>query len=547
MKRSHLISLRSLAPLGIFVLGSFLSSPAKAQSKAAAVSNAAAAKSQPADAQAQARAIAAYNAYNAAFLVQVNGQAYYADTLTSVGIQPQAEWGGALAITVAEDAYQHTHTQADRLLVSSLLDNLAYYNGPTGSLFGNWQTDGWDDNLAWMVNAFLHGYQLTGYTSYLTEAEAGWNNGYKQGWDTTVAGGGIWENTDKQSKCALSNDPFVFEGVALYQITGKKAYLTKAEAIYAWVRSTLFVSSSSSTVPGTPGQIHGCVDNKGALQNTADDNVYDSGAFLTAANALYRVTGNQSYYNDALLAADHIVNEGPVLHTDGEAPGNQWAYWFTFGLSQFATDANLWPQYHSWLLGNANAAWSERNKLNLTWNNWVGPTNDTGTDALEMSSAAAIWQHLPPASVNLSGTYEVQNVASNLALSVSDASSADDASLIETSFSDSAPDQRWTFEPTSGGYYQITNVNSGLVVNVSGASVVNGTGIVQSPAQGMIPGSDQWLPVLNPEDGTYSFFNLNSLQALDVPGGSSTDQTQLDQWFGNNTNAQKFFLVRLSK
>ena len=545
MKRFQPMFLRSLAPLGMLVLSSFLSNPARAQSTAAAASNAAAAKAQAADAQAQARAVAAYNAYNAAFLVQVNGQAYYADTLTSVGIQPQAEWGGALAITVAEDAYEHTHTQADRNLVVSLLNNLAYYNGPN-SLFGDWQTDGWDDNLAWMVNAFLRGYQLTGYTSYLTEAEIGWNNGYKQGWDTTVAGGGIWENTDKQSKCALSNDPFVFEGVTLYQITGDATYLTKAEGIYAWVRSTLFVSSSSSTVPGAPGQIHGCVDNKGALQNTADDNVYDSGAFLTAANALYRVTGTQTYYNDALLAADHIVNEGPVLHSVAEAPGSQWAYWFTRGLSQFATDANLWPQYHSWLLGNANAAWSERSKLNLTWNNWVGPTNDAGTDALEMSSAAAIWQHLPPASVKLSGTYAVQNVSSNLAVAVSQGSIADSAPIVQSAFSSGAPEQQWTFEASSGGYYQIRNVNSGNVISVAGASSTNGAAIVQRPAAGIIPGDDQWLPSLNP-DGTYSFYNLNSLQALDVPGGSSTDGIQLDQWFGNNTNAQEFYLVHLSK
>ncbi len=141
----------------------------------------------------------------------------------------------------------------------------------------------------------------------------------------------------------------------------------------------------------------------------------------------------------------------------------------------------------------------------------------------------------------------LQNVASNLTLSVSGASTANDAPIIQSPFSDSAPDQRWTFEPTSGGYYQIRNVNSGLVVNVSRASAVNGAGIVQSPAQGLIPGSDQWLPVLNPEDGTYSFYNLNSLQALDNPAESSTSGTQLDQWFGNSTTAQKFFLVRLSK
>ena len=534
MNSPHRMFIRSLTATGIVVFALFMSIPTRAQSAAAQTQNT----------KIQARAAAAFDAYNSAFLVQDNGQTYYADTLTSAGNHPQSEWGDALAIVVAEDRYQYTHAQGDRDLVIALLNSLAYYNAP-GSLFGNWQTDGWDDNLAWMVNAFLRGYQLTGETTFLTQAETGWNNGYKQGWDTTVAGGGIWENTDKQSKCALSNDPFVFEGVALYQITKDASYLTKAESIYGWVRSALFNSSSAANNLGQPGQVNGCVSNTGALQGLSDD-VYNSGSFLKAATDLYRVTGNQTYYNNALLAANHIVSEGPVLHSTAEAPGSQWAYWFTRGLSDFATEASLWPQYQPWLLENANAAWRERSSLNITWNNWSGPTDDTGTDALEMSSAAAVWQHLLPPSVKLSGTYALQSIASNLTVGVSDGSSADNAAIIQSPFSSGAPEQQWTFEATSGGYYQIRNVNSGQVISVSGASNNNGAAIVQRPAAAIIPGDDQWLPALNP-DGTYSFYNLNSLQALDNPGGSTTDGTQLDQWFGNNTSAQEFYLIRLSK
>ncbi len=541
MKCSRPIFLRSLTPLGIFVLSSLLSNPAEAQTVTAAAGSPAAAKSQSAAAQSQAKATAAYNAYNAAFLVQADGQTFYAGTLTSVGTAPNGEWTQALDIVVAEDRYQHTHAQADRDMVIALLNSLAYYNAPN-SLFGNWQTDGWDDNLAWMVNAFMRGYQLTGESTYLTQAEAGWNNGFKQGWDTTVAGGGIWENTDKGSKCALSNDPFVFEGVALSQATGDSTYLSKAETIYSWVRSTLLVSSGPSA-----GQVRGCVGANGVVQAN-DDNVYNDGSFLEAATQLYRVTGNQAYYNDAKMVADHTVGEGPVLHSTAEAPGNQWAYFFTRGLSDFATEADLWPQYESWLLGNANAAWRERNKLNLTWNNWSGPTNDAEppTDPMEMSSAAAIWQQLLPATVKLSGTYAIQNAASNLTVSVSEASTAGNAAIIQSPFVSDTPEQQWTFVATSGGYYQIRNMNSGEVISVAGASGINGAAIVQRPAAAIIPGDDQWQPVLNP-DGTYSFYNLNSLQALDNPAESSTIGTQLDQWFGNNTSAQEFYLVRLSK
>lgn len=492
-------------------------------------------------ASAQSEADAAYSAYNSAFLVTANGQTYYASTLASLGTTPDGEWVQGIDIDVAEDAYQYDHSQAKRNLVISLLNSLAYYNGP-GSLFGNWQTDGWDDNLAWMANAFLRGYELTGNSSYLTQAEAGWNNGYNQGWDTTVAGGGIWENTDKQSKCALSNDPFVFEGVQLYMATGDSTYLTKAETIYAWVRSNLFNASNSANNLGAPGQVNGCVGSNGVLQGQSD-NIYDNGAFVKAAADLYRVTGNQMYYNDAVLAINHIIGEGPVLpYANSGESGHQWAYWFTRGLSDFATEANLWPQYQSFLEGNANAAWGERNGSSLTWNDWHNPTNDSNPDANEMSSAAAIWQHLLPPGVSLSGSYEIQNVASGLALNVSGASTENGAAIIQYPFSSGATNALWAFVPTSGGYYQIKNVNSGEVANVTGASGINGASIVQWPGNGMLPGNDQWLPVQNP-NGTYSFFNLNSLQALDVPNGSTASGTQLDQWFGNSTAAQEFNLI----
>ena len=512
MKRSRPIFLSSLTAIGIVVPGLFLSNSAQAQNAAAA-----------------------YNAYNSAFLVQANGQTYYATGLTSTGTQQDGEWTEALAITVAIDRYQYTHAQGDRDFMISLLNSLAYYNA-AGGPNNNWQTDGWDDNLAWMVNPFLRGYQLTGISSYLTQAEAGWNNGYKQGWDTTVAGGGIWENTDKQSKCALSNDPFVFEGVGLYQATGDSTYLTKAETIYSWVRSALLVTSGS-----TAGRVHGCVGSNGVVQ-ADDDNVYNAGSFLEAATQLYRITGNQSYYNDAKMVADHTVAEGSVLHNNAEDSGSQWAYWFTRGLSDFATEGNLWSNYGSWLQGNANAAWSERSNLNITWNDWTTPTNNTSANPVEMSSAAAVWQHLLPPSVNLSGTYEIQNVASSLALNVSGGSTTQGAAIILYPFTSGATNELWKFVPTSGGYYQIQNVNSGQVVNVTGGSALNGALIVQWPAGGMSPGNDQWLPVQNP-DGTYSFYNLNSLQALDDPGGNTTSKTQLDQWFGNSTPAQKFNLI----
>ena len=492
-------------------------------------------------AHAQSEAQAAYDAYNAGFLVQQNGQTFYASTLNTLGTSPAGEWGEALDINVVEDRYQYTHAQADRNMMIAIVNTLAYDNGPN-SMFGNWQTDGWDDNLAWMVNSFLRAYLASGVSSYLTQAEAGWNNGYNQGWDTTVAGGGIWENTGKGSKCGLSNSPFVFEGVQLYLATGNASYLSRAEAIYAWERTALFNASGTSNGLGAPGQVNGCVGSNGQLQGLSS-NVYDSGAFLEAAASLYRVTGNAMYSNDAALAISYVMSLGSIIpYENSGEQGHQWAYWFTRGLSDYATETSQWGKYDTYLQNNAQAAWNERNMANLTWNQWTAPTADSNPDGNEMWRAAASWQHLPPPAISLSGTFEIKSAASGLALNVTGGSTANGAAIIQWPFSAGQTNALWTFVPTSGGYYQIKNVNSGEVVNVSGASGINGASIVQWPAQGMTPGNDQWMPVSN-GDGTYSFYNLNSQQALDVPNGSTASKLQMDQWFGNSTAAQKWTLV----
>jgi hypothetical protein len=497
---------------------------------------------------ASATAALAFDAWNSAFLVQNNGKPYYSSEETSAGHPISRTWTGGLDIAIAEDAYQQTHSQSQRTLITNLLNtyllnNVATSSGTQNENGTDWSYDGWNDDIGWMTNAVLRGYQYTGIAQYLTVAENNWNMAYNRGWNSTL-GGGLWEeqNTLSQGKQALSNDPFVWEGIILYQLTGDNTYLTKAEAIYSWVRTNLVNTTDSHNNLGSPGQVNQGIKSDGTLNG--GDNVYNAGTFVNAATALYRVTGNMDYYNDAQRTVTHIVNEQPILTNNQEACSCQWAYWFTYGLSQFATAANLWSQYLPYLQKNASAAWGERNNLNLTWNQWMTATPNAvssgNPDDLEMQSAAAIWQHLPPPSVDLSCLYEIENVASGLAVNVAGSATNAGATVVQSPFTSGAANALWTFVPTSGGYYQIKNASSGLVI--SALSPVGGAKLVQQTAQGMIPGNDQWLPVAN-SDGTYSFYNLNSQQALDNPGGSTTSGTQLDQSFGNSSTAQTFRLV----
>lgn len=329
------------------------------------------------DAQAN-RAQAAFDAYNAAFLVQTNGQTYYKRSLNDNSYA--GTWVQALEIQLAEDAYDRTGSTYDKQLVNDLTATfLAKENY-------DWSSDTWNDDIAWMTIACGRGYQITGNTNLLNQAVYAWNMAYNRGWDSDL-GGGIWEEMNlKDAKCALSNDPMIIAGAALYRITGQPAYLTKCENIYAWVRENLFNP--------TNGQIYECIRSNDTVG--VSDNIYNGGAFINAANCLYQITGVTNYYQDALLAARHVVNNNVILSNNGRGDST-WQDQLARGLANFARDNQLWGLYDAWMKSNADTAWNARRPdLNITWNAWASPTATDDCYSLECLSASVVQQVIPP-------------------------------------------------------------------------------------------------------------------------------------------------------
>jgi len=486
---------------------------------------------------AQNKADALFDAWNAAFLMRAGGETYYTRVSTNLPSSEEDSWVAALNVQLAQDVYERSHSPVHRQLVADLMETfIKQYDY-------DWSTNDWNDDIGWLAITFVRGYQITGDKRYLDKAIYGFNLAYERGWDTVYGGGGMWENMGdvrrkgKPDKLALSNDPFIIAGVPLYQITGDAAYLTKSKAMYQWIRENAFNQKTGQVYQGVRwnwGQ-----PEKPELEDSA--NIYNSGSFIEAANKLYRVTGDKMYRDDAQLAIDYVVNQTPILNHDSGGQ-NQWAYWFVKGLGEFATQNNQWPRYREWMQNNADAVWNNRNDLNLTGNNWLKVNDDPKRSALETTSAVAIWQFLPPADATaLAGNYILRSVASKLALAVAANSATPGAAVVQQADPPGAS-AVWTLVPTSGGYYQIKNAKSGLVMAVADASVQAGAKIVQRAAQGINPGADQWMPVKN-ADGSYSFVNRNSQQALDDPALADEPGTQYGQWFGNSSYAQQFKLI----
>jgi Glycosyl hydrolase family 76/Ricin-type beta-trefoil lectin domain-like len=468
---------------------------------------------------------AVFQKWNNAFLVQNGGEAYYTTELKSVGTQTSGTWVDALDIAVAEDVYERTHSPADWRLVKNLVTTFLAANGT------NWASyDTWNDDLAWMTNATLRGYLITGNKSWLSTAMTQWNAAYNRGW-TSAGGGGIWENSTHFSKCAVSNGPAIFNAVSLYRITGDQSYLTKAEAIYSWFYASL--------VDHATGQVNDCIafpdGINGPTTLQAADLPYDAGVFIEAADSLYRATGNKVYYNQAVRTIDYWMDSAPIVSSTW-GHGWQMAYWLFKGISDLCTDTGTCGKYAAYMRSDAARAWKERDGHDVTWNNWLAPTQDSDLDAFETSSMVGLYQVLPTTgSSPFGGKYHVKSAASGRLISVRGDSTASNAPIVDGGATAS---DNWTIVPESNGYYEIKNVRSGKLINVKAASGAPGAQLVQWPAQGLASGNDQWLPIRN-ANGTWSFYNRSSQLALSTAAAG----TQLVQQPQNNTAAQQFTFI----
>lgn len=318
-----------------------------------------------------------FDAYNAAFLVKTNGLTYYKTSLTNS--EKAYFWLQALEIQTAEDVYDRTKSAAHKKLVGDLLTTFLAQNNDL-----DWSWNDYNDDLGWANMAFIRGYRITGDPSFLYTAATNWNRAYNRGWDSLL-GGGVWWDVAHTAKSALSNNPLIISGCELYEVTGDASYLTKSQAMYAWMRTNLYDSAT--------GRVWENVQSNGVLTTSA--NVYNMGAFINAANCLYRLTGSSSYYNDALLTANYVVNNNDIL-SNGARGESSWADQFMRGFNRFVTDNHIWNLYYPWVTINANAAWnSRRSDLNITWNAWKTSTATDDCSSLECVSAVVVQQIKP--------------------------------------------------------------------------------------------------------------------------------------------------------
>jgi len=401
-------------------------------------------------------------------------------------------WGQGFMITAVEDAYDRSNSAYRKQVVSDLLTTFITDNE------SNWSWDSWNDDVAWAIIPFIRGYQITGNTNYLTIATQNWNMAWSRGWDN-VTGGGLWENQDKFSKAALSNDPYIISGCFIYEATKDTIYLARCKQIYTWVRASLFD-------PAT-GVVNEALTNTGTLQPS--DNAYNCGSFINAAASLYKETKDARYLADAQTAADHIVSKFGVMNQEADA--------CVRAIAKLARENNLENKYYPWLVRQCIASWvNRRTDYDISNNDWRNPTPAGEQYAMQCVSAVTVEAVTPesPMITCPNGVYKVISRDNGQAL---DANGTNDNTPLAVSAYNNSNSQHWALTSIGGGLYKLIGVSSGKSVNISGNSGDDNAPIILWDYNSA---ANELVYLSSPAAGYYSMFFVTSGKAVTVASGS---------------------------
>ena len=327
---------------------------------------------------AAARARAAIDAFDRAFYRCKGGKAVFAQTTAGGTAQ---FWRQAEMLEMVEDAYQRSHSSTYRRMIGEL------HAGITARFGRDWLHDPYNDDVMWMVIAWLRAYELTGDRSYRDQARREFDGVYARAHDAAL-GGGLWWTTGRHEKNACVNGPAAIAACLLARDLHSPAYLRKARALFAWLAATLYDPND--------GAVYDKVSRDGTVDRATY--TYNQGTFIGAADLLGRATGLSSYRRRATLTLqfthDRLTVGGILISEGSGGSGGGFKGIFARWASRFVVHDGL-TSYKTWLDENADTAWSQRDARGLIGEDWSRPTPSGTLHSLDCSSAVALLQDCP--------------------------------------------------------------------------------------------------------------------------------------------------------
>ncbi len=289
-------------------------------------------------------------------------------------------WQQAEIFEVVIDAYEQTKDEKYLQVIEDM------YQGFLKSHGEDWSYNEFNDDIMWMTIACARVYTITEDPKYLQQAQKHFNLVFDRAWSEDLGGGLFWRIENK-TKNSCINCPAVIAACLLGEATKNKDYYDKAIRIYTWEIENLF---------GATGAVFDAYDLEKGINNWCS--TYNQGTFIGAAMKLYQYTGEESYLQDAKLAADYTVNtmfSGQVMNTEGDGndlPGFKGilARW----MGKFIRECDQ-EQYTEWYTKNAITAWNNQNSKGIMWTLLNTKTEDSFHSAWGCSAAVSVLINCP--------------------------------------------------------------------------------------------------------------------------------------------------------
>jgi predicted alpha-1,6-mannanase (GH76 family) len=296
-------------------------------------------------------------------------------------------WQPALAIEAVVDRYRRTGDPALRTVVER---SFGRYRG---------RRSRFHDDDGWYLNAWLRAYEATGDRRYLVEARSLFD-GLTAAWDD-VCGGGLWWNTDRGYKNAITNGLFMLAAADLHRLagggpggSGTGDHRRWAERAWAWFDSSGMINDADLVNDGLDGR---CANNGGTTWT------YNQGVLVSALVALYRISADRAYldraHRTARAAIGALVHPGGILREPSEPGGDGDAQVFkgvlVRGLADLGcVDPGRAAPYREFVNVNAATVWTAaRDRTGGVGLSWPGPVGEvtaaTQTAAALLFGAAA--------------------------------------------------------------------------------------------------------------------------------------------------------------
>lgn len=268
-------------------------------------------------------------------------------------------WPQAHAMDVIIDAYMRTKSKKYLTLYP-----LWWEGAPKFNFSGRKEDPWWNeyvDDMEWMVLTQIRMFESTQEQRYFEKAIQMYDQWIWPTWgpfnEAPWYGGITWKTDVAKSKNACSNGPAAIIAARIYNFYEKAGidngrqrneYLKEAILIYKWLRKNLYDYSS------------GAVADNMAKNGRVNRNwifTYNQGTFLGAAHELYKITGEKSYLNDAVHAANYVIermstNRGVLSDATSGDGGLFHGIFFRYFVklaNEKALDYNTRKKFHNYL------------------------------------------------------------------------------------------------------------------------------------------------------------------------------------------------------